>query len=71
MRTRIEIELEKTEQTDRLAPDGSEERMLFALLIEVALDCRDLLSTGGTKPPSPQGFGLGNVGAGRTPFEQE
>lgn len=53
-----------------MAPDGSEERMLLGLLIEIALDCRDLLSLGGTKPPSPQGFGLGNVGAGRTPFEQ-
>lgn len=70
MRTRTEIELEKTEQTDRMVPDGSEERMLLGLVIELLLDIRECSMGNMARPPSPQGFGVGNVGAGRTPFEQ-
>lgn len=41
MRPRSEIELEITEQVDRLAPDGSEERMLLGVIANLLLDIRD------------------------------
>lgn len=73
MRTRTEIELERTFHLEKMTPDGSEERMLLGLVVELLLDLRDQgdakdvrVSAGG---PS-QGFGVSNVGAGRTPFEQ-
>ena len=41
MRSRSEIELEKTYHADKAIPDGSEERQLLALILEVLLDMRD------------------------------
>jgi hypothetical protein len=47
MRTRTEIELEKIYHADKAIPDGSEERQLLALILEVVLDMRD----GSATPP--------------------
>lgn len=69
MRTRQEIELERDYATlkNPAVLDGTEVPQLLGLVVDILLDIRDQKGAAG---PAPSGFGVGNVGAGRTPFEQ-
>ncbi len=65
MRTRTEVELEKAFHADKVVPDGSEERQLLGLILEVLLDIRDGAHVAMAIPPAP----VASAGAAKTPNE--